>query len=77
MKLFQSVFFIFVMGFNFEEIFHFAKTTEFSLKGAWGTVYLGEASENREVSRKTPDSPQEVPRKSPGSPFSVVTRLVV
>ena len=25
------------MGFFFEEIFHFAKTTEFSLKGAWGT----------------------------------------
>jgi hypothetical protein len=36
-KLFQSVIFIFVMGFFFEEIFHFAKTTEFSLSVATGT----------------------------------------
>ena len=28
------------MGFLFEEIFHFAKTTEFSLKGGWGTVMV-------------------------------------
>ena len=26
------------MGFFFKEIFHFAKTTEFSLKGGWRTV---------------------------------------
>jgi len=26
------------MGFFFKEIFHFAKTTEFSLKGGWGTA---------------------------------------
>jgi len=26
------------MGFFLEEIFHFAKTTEFSLKGGWRTV---------------------------------------
>jgi hypothetical protein len=26
------------MGFFFDEIFHFAKKTAFSLKGAWGTV---------------------------------------
>ena len=32
------VFFIFVMGFFFEEIFHLAKTTDFSLKGGWGTI---------------------------------------
>jgi len=28
------------MGFFFEEIFHFAKTTEFSLKGGWGTEII-------------------------------------
>ena len=42
-KLFQSVFFIFVMGFFFEEIFHFAKTTEFSRKGGWRTAIPQEA----------------------------------
>jgi len=30
------------MGFFFEEIFHFAKTTEFSLKGGWGAVIVME-----------------------------------
>jgi hypothetical protein len=36
-SLIQSVFFIFVMGIFFNEIFHFTKTTGFSLKGGWGT----------------------------------------
>jgi hypothetical protein len=40
LKLFQSVFFIFVMGFFFEEIFHFAKKAEFSLKRGWGTLRI-------------------------------------
>ena len=39
-QAFSEVFFIFVMGFFFEEIFHLAKKAEFSLNGGWGVLVL-------------------------------------
>ncbi len=41
------------MGFFFEEIFYFAKTTEFSLKGGWGTATLFTLSLSRARERGT------------------------
>jgi len=41
-ELFQMAFFIFLMGFFFEEKFNFAKPTEFSLKGGWRTDIMAE-----------------------------------